>query len=59
SLDEFKLDPDRPRNIIEDMVSAIKKGSKVMVDGVEGRKSVAIINAIYESSKTGKVIELD
>ena len=59
SLDEFKLDPERPRNIIEDMVSAIKKGSKVMVDGVEGRKSVAIINAIYESSKTGKVIELD
>ncbi|RJS87729.1 gfo/Idh/MocA family oxidoreductase [Candidatus Bathyarchaeota archaeon] len=59
SLDEFKLNPERPRNIIEDMVSAIKKGSKVMVDGVEGRKSVAIINAIYKSSKTGKVIELD
>lgn len=59
SLDEFKLNPDRPRNIIEDMVSAVKKGSRVMVDGVEGRKSVAIVNAIYESSKTGKVIELD
>ncbi|RLI00455.1 hypothetical protein DRO38_06435, partial [Candidatus Bathyarchaeota archaeon] len=34
SLDEFKLNPERPRNIIEDMVSAVKKGSRVMVDGV-------------------------
>jgi len=58
SLDEFKLDPNRPKNIIEDMVSAIKKGTPVMVDGNEGRKSVAIINAIYESSKTGREIEL-
>ena len=59
SLDEFRLDPNRPRNIIEDMVSAIKRGSPVMVDGSEGRKTVAIINAIYESSKMGKIIELD
>jgi len=59
SLDEFKLDPNRPKNIIEDMVSAIKRDSHVMVDGIEGRKTVAIINAIYESSKTGKTVELD
>jgi len=59
SLDEFQLDPNRPKNIIEDMVSAVKKGSHVMVDGVEGRKTVVIINAIYESSKTGKIVELD
>ncbi|HIE18986.1 TPA: Gfo/Idh/MocA family oxidoreductase, partial [Candidatus Bathyarchaeota archaeon] len=59
SLDEFQLDPGKPRNIIEDMVSAVKRGSHVMVDGVEGRKTVAIINAIYESSKTGKIVELD
>jgi len=59
SLDEFQLSPDRPRNIIEDIVSAIKKGSRVMVNGVEGRKTVVLINAIYESSRTGKVIELD
>jgi len=58
SLDEFQLDPNRPENIIEDMVSAVKKGTPVMVDGKEGRKSVAILNAIYESSKTGKTVEL-
>jgi len=41
------------------MVSAIKRGSPVMVDGSEGRKTVAILNAIYESSKMGEIIELD
>jgi len=54
SLDEFKLDPNRPKNIIEDMVSAIKRGTPVMVDGNEGRKSVAIFNAICKSSETGE-----
>lgn len=58
SLDEFQLDPNRPKNIIEDMVSAITKDTSPMCDGVEGRKSVAIFTAIYESSRTGKVIEL-
>jgi len=38
SLDEFQLDPNRPENIIEDMVSAVKKGTPVMVDGKEGQK---------------------
>ena len=58
SLDEFQLDEERPNNIIEDMVSAIKKGTPVAVDGIEGRKSVAILNGIYESSETGKAVEL-
>jgi len=58
SLDEFQLDPNRPKNIIEDMVSAIKRGTPVMVDGNEGRKAVAVFNAIYESSKTGKTVKL-
>jgi len=58
SLDEFQLDPNRPKNIIEDMVSAIKRGTPVMVDGNEGRKAVAIFNAVYESSKTGKIVKL-
>ncbi len=57
SLDEFQLDPDRPRNIIEDMVSAIQKSKPVMVNGQEGRKSVAILNAIYESSMAGKPVK--
>jgi len=58
SLDEFKLDPNRPKNIIEDMVLAITKDTQPMVDEKEGRKSVAILNALYESSRTGKTIRV-
>ena len=58
SLDEFKLDPNRPKNIIEDMVLAITKDAQPMVDEKEGRKSVAILNALYESSRTGKTIRV-
>ncbi len=56
SLDDIKVEHG-PGNIIEDMVSAITKGTPVAVDGIEGRKSVAIFNAIYESSKTGMPVK--
>lgn len=59
SLDEFSLPEDRPKNIIEDMVSAITKGTPVAVDGAEGKKSVEIFNAIYESSRTGKPVKIE
>ncbi|MBD3183042.1 hypothetical protein GF312_12175 [Candidatus Poribacteria bacterium] len=45
-------------NIIEDMLLAVNKGIPPNVDGVEGRKSVELIEAIYNSSKTGEVITL-
>lgn len=57
TLDEVDIEPG-PGNIIEDMLSAITKGTPVAVDGAEGRKSVAMFCAIYESSKTGKPVEL-
>jgi predicted dehydrogenase len=57
SLDSIEVESG-PANIIEDMISAVTKGTPVAVDGTEGRKSVAIFNAIYESSRTGRVIEL-
>ncbi|MEK7397155.1 MAG: Gfo/Idh/MocA family oxidoreductase [Candidatus Poribacteria bacterium] len=56
-LDDIEVEPG-PGSIIEDMVSAITKGTPVAVDGHEGRKSVVIFNAIYESSKTGKPVNL-
>jgi predicted dehydrogenase len=37
----------------EDLVRALKKGTKPMVDGLEGRKSLEIILAIYRSALTG------
>ena len=46
------------KNIIEDMVFAVTRGTPVAVNGAEARKSVEIFCAIYESSKTGKPVEL-
>ena len=43
---------------IKDFLSAIQTGSKPLVDGEEGRKSVEIILAIYQSSWTGKRVAL-
>lgn len=43
---------------ISDMVDAINNNRRPMVDQYEGRKPVELILAIYESSKTGKTIEL-
>jgi UDP-N-acetyl-2-amino-2-deoxyglucuronate dehydrogenase len=37
----------------EDTVKALKKGRKPLVDGAEGRKSVEIILAIYQSALAG------
>ena len=59
SLDEFETDAPLPRNIIEDMVGAVRGERPPMVDGREGRKSVAIFNAIYRSSDTGEIIDMD
>jgi len=56
-LDDIEIEPG-PGNIIEDMVSAITRGTPVAVDGYEGRKSVAIFCAIYESSRTGAPVRL-
>ncbi len=45
--------------LFEEVVSAINEGRPSMLDGKEGRRSVEVICAIYESAKTGKIIELD
>jgi predicted dehydrogenase len=41
---------------LTDFVNAIREGRKPLVDGREGRKAVAIIEAIYESAATGKAV---
>ena len=43
---------------LEDFVDAIQNGRQPVVDGAEGRKSVEIILAIYESAQTGRRITL-
>lgn len=43
---------------IEDFIHAIETNGTPLVDGEEGRKSVEIVYAIYESVRQGKRIEL-
>ncbi len=46
------------REQLKDFLKAVQTGSKPLVDGEEGRKSVEIILAIYQSSWTGKRVKL-
>jgi predicted dehydrogenase len=40
--------------ILEDFLRAIKTNSRPACDGKEGRRSVALIEAIYESARSGE-----
>lgn len=43
---------------LEHVVDAIVQGKKALVDGLEGRKSLELIMALYESVETGKEVFL-
>jgi predicted dehydrogenase len=42
----------------EHVVGCIKEGNQNLVDGLQGRKSIELISAIYESIETGKEVFL-
>ncbi|MBI5467944.1 MAG: Gfo/Idh/MocA family oxidoreductase [Deltaproteobacteria bacterium] len=42
----------------QDVIASLKSNRKGLIDGLEGRKSVELINAIYESAETGKEVFL-
>lgn len=44
---------------LKDVVSSIKGNSRILIDGLEGRKTLELINAIYQSAETGKEVFLD
>ncbi|MDT7829309.1 Gfo/Idh/MocA family oxidoreductase [Pricia sp. S334] len=44
--------------VIADMIAAIRNDRSPMVDGAEARKAVAVINAIYEASQKGHLVDL-
>jgi UDP-N-acetyl-2-amino-2-deoxyglucuronate dehydrogenase len=44
------------QRIIEDFVRAILRSTPLACDGHEGRKSVAVVQAIYEAARTGHAI---
>ncbi|MGD9153203.1 MAG: Gfo/Idh/MocA family oxidoreductase [Gammaproteobacteria bacterium] len=43
---------------LEDVIKSIQNNQRALVDGLEGRKSLEIIHAIYESIETGKEVFL-
>jgi predicted dehydrogenase len=46
------------KRLLEDFVRAIETNSKARCDGREGRRSVELVQAIYESSRTGRAVKL-
>jgi predicted dehydrogenase len=44
--------------LFKDVLSAIKKGTRPLIDGYEGRRSVEIILGVYKAAETGKVLQL-
>ncbi len=46
------------RRILEDFLMAIRTNGKLLCDGYEGRRSVQLVQAIYESSRTGQPVTL-
>jgi UDP-N-acetyl-2-amino-2-deoxyglucuronate dehydrogenase len=50
---EPQLPEGRPMNIIEDVVSALTRGTPLACPPEEGRKSVAILEAVYRSARRG------
>jgi len=46
------------RLYLENVCESILNDTKALVDGLEGRKSLELINAIYESIETGREVHL-
>jgi len=62
-MDKYKENPENVygfghKRYLEDVIDCIKNKKKALVDGLEGRKSLELINAIYESAETGKKVDL-
>ncbi len=47
-----------PANATEDCIAMVEQGRPPACDGAEGRKSVELFNAIYQSTRDGHVVEL-
>ena len=46
------------RRILKDFIRAIETNGRPLCDGREGRRSVELVQAIYESSRTGQGVTL-
>ena len=44
-------------NVVEDVVSAVERGTRLRVDGREGRRTVALLEHIYHSAAVGHPVD--
>jgi predicted dehydrogenase len=44
--------------MFKDVLKAIKKGTRPLIDGHEGRRSVEVILAIYKAAESGRAVAL-
>lgn len=44
--------------VIEDFLSAIRDGSEPRCNGTDGRRSVALVEALYRSADTGSPVNV-
>ncbi|MCA9136391.1 MAG: Gfo/Idh/MocA family oxidoreductase [Planctomycetales bacterium] len=58
AADPSAINHDGHTKIFEEAVKAITEGRPSVLNGHEGRRSVEVICAIYESAKTGKIVTL-
>lgn len=56
--DPMAISTERHQQQFIDMIDAIREGREPVVNGEEGRRSLALIRAIYDSSKKGKEVDL-
>ncbi len=47
------------RRILEDFIAAIREGRTPACDGREGRRSVAVVEAIYTSAREGRPVTIE
>jgi predicted dehydrogenase len=47
------------QRVLEDFIAAVRNGTVPACDGREGRRSVALVQAIYEAARTGGPVRLD
>jgi predicted dehydrogenase len=46
------------RNVIADVVSAVRDGTAVAVDGREGRRSLALLTGIYTAARERRAVSM-
>ena len=46
------------RRVLENFVAAVNAGATLLCDGREGRRSVALVEAMYRSARTGAAVIL-